>query len=115
MKVMSLHTHYVTQPGPPGCLETRRPKAAELSARYLTEVHGAVLPAAAVAAVDTTLAVLAVEVSWSRMRRRQQTCRDGKMFVKGKELRSAVTETTSGRAFMVRKLSDDIYELLFSS
>lgn len=76
---------------------TSRPKAAALIGRYLAEVHRAVLPAAAVAAVDTTLAVLAVEVSWSRMRRSQQTCRDGKMLV---------TETTSGRAFMLRILYD---------
>lgn len=42
---------------------------------YLAEVHRAVFPAAS---VDATLAVLAVvEVFWSRMRGRQQTCREG--------------------------------------
>lgn len=39
---------------------------------YLAEVHSAVFPAAS---VDATVVVLAVvEVSWSRLRRRQQTC-----------------------------------------
>ena len=44
----------------------------DVSRRYLAEVHGAVLTAAS---VDAILCVFAdVEVSRSRLRRRQQTC-----------------------------------------
>lgn len=46
-------------------------------AGYLAEAHRAVFPAASVAAVDAILDVF-VEVSWSRLRRRQQTCPETK-------------------------------------